>query len=121
MADETVIQGKQSAEGEQKTFSQEEVDSIVAERLKRDRQKFADYDELKQKASKFDEMQEANKTELQKATERAEKAEKEIADMKQANSIREIRSKISKETGVPENLLTGNTEDDCKTQAEAIA
>ena len=120
MAEETGIQGKQSAEGEQKTFSQEEVDSIVAERLKRDRQKYADYDELKQKASKFDEMQEANKTELQKATERAEKAEKEIADMKQANSIREIRSKISKETGVPENLLTGNTEDDCKTQAEAI-
>ena len=120
MAEETVIQETQTTEGEQKTFTQEEVNNIVAERLGRDRQKFADYDELKQKAAEFDKLQEANKTELQKATERAEKAEKEIADMKQANSIREIRSKISKETGVPENLLTGNTEDDCKTQAEAI-
>lgn len=132
MGNETGTQGQQNAEGQQnnanqqntagqqKTFTQEELDSIIAERLGRERQKYADYDSLKQKAGKYDEQQEANKTELQKATERAEKAEQEIAAMKQANSIREIRSKISKETGVPENLLTADTEEDCKSQAEAI-
>lgn len=112
--------GQQNNQSQQKTFTQEELDSIIADRLGRERQKYADYDSLKQKAGKYDEQQEANKTELQKATERAEKAEKEVAAMKQANSIREIRSKISKETGVPENLLTADTEEDCKNQAEAI-
>ena len=132
MGNETGTQGQQNAEGQQnnanqqntagqqKTFTQEELDSIIAERLGRERQKYSDYDSLKQKADEYDKQQEANKTELQKATERAEKAEKEIAAMKQANSIREIRSKISKETVVPENLLTADTEEDCKTQAEAI-
>ena len=74
----------------------------------------------KQKAAEYDKQQEANKTELQKATERAEKAEKMIADMEKANSIRDIRSKISKETGVPEELLTADTEEDSKKLAEAI-
>ncbi|MCR5848184.1 MAG: phage capsid protein, partial [Lachnospiraceae bacterium] len=82
MAEETVNQVTQSAEGEQKTFTQEEVNSIVAERLGRDRQKYADYDSLKQKAEEFDRLQEANKTELQKATERAEILEKELAGIK---------------------------------------
>lgn len=120
MAEETVNQVTQSAEGEQKTFTQEEVNSIVAERLGRDRQKYADYDSLKQKAEEFDRLQEANKTELQKATERAEILEKELAGIKKANEIRDIRSKISKETGVPVELLTADTEEECKSLAEAI-
>ncbi len=120
MAEETVNQVTQSAEGEQKTFTQEEVNSIVAERLGRDRQKYADYDSLKQKAEEFDRLQEANKTELQKATERAEILEKELAGIKKTNEIRDIRSKISKETGVPVELLTADTEEECKSLAEAI-
>lgn len=120
MAEETVNQATQSAEAEQKTFTQEEVNSIVAERLGRDRQKYADYDELKQKAAEFDKMQEANKTELQKATERADNLEKELAGIKKANEVRDIRSKISKETGVPVELLTADTEEECKSLAEAI-
>ena len=120
MAEETVIQGTQTTEGEQKTFTQEEVNNIVAERLGRDRQKFADYDELKQKAAEFDKLQEANKTELQKATERANSLEKELAGIKKANEIRDIRSKVSKETGVPLELLTADTEEECKKQADAL-
>ena len=79
--------GQQETAGQQKTFTQEELDSIITERLGRERQKYADYDSLKKKADEYDKQQEANKTELQKATERAEKAEKMIADMEKANSI----------------------------------
>ena len=98
MANETVNQEMQNAEGEQKTFTQEEVNSIVAERLGRDRQKYSDYESLKQKAEEFDKLQEANKSELQKATERADALEKQLADIMKANEVRDIRSKISKET-----------------------
>ena len=71
MGEETVIQETV----ETKTFTQDEVNNIVAERLNRDRAKYADYDSLKQKAEEFDKLQEANKTELQKATERVHTAE----------------------------------------------
>lgn len=117
----TVNQETQNAGTETpKTFTQDEVNAIVAERLSRDRAKFADYETLKEKAGKFDEMQEANKTELQKATEKAAALEKELADMKQAAEVQAMRQKISTETGVPANLLTATTEDECKAQAEAI-
>ena len=120
MGNETVNQETQNVSGEQKTFTQEEVNSIVAERLGRDRQKYADYDSLKEKAKQFDELQEANKSALEKANERANKLESELAEIKKANEVRDIRSRISQETGVPLELLTADNEEDCKKQAAAI-
>ena len=115
---ETVNQENQATE--ERTFTQAEVDAIVGERLKRDRTKYADYDALKAKADKFDAMEEQNKTDLQKATERADSLQAELDNIKNANKIRDIRSKVAEETGVPANLLTGETEEDCKEQAQAI-
>lgn len=46
--------------------SQEEFDKMVGARLARERQRFADYDDLQQKAKKFDELQEASQSELEK-------------------------------------------------------
>lgn len=46
-----------TAAGEQqepRTFTQAEVNSIVADRLTRERTKYADYDDLKTKAQQFD-------------------------------------------------------------------
>ncbi len=40
--------------------------------------------------------------------------------MKNAEKIRGVREKVSKETGVPAELLSGTDEDSCKAQAEAI-
>lgn len=110
-------QNEQPAE---RTFSQADVDRIVADRLQRERQKYGDYDALKDKASKYDQMEEASKTELQKANERAANLQKELDGLKQAESIRQARAKVSNETGVPENLLTASTEEECRAQAEAI-
>lgn len=44
----------------------------------------------------------------------------ELNDLKRAATVRALRDKVAKDTGVPAELLTGDTEDDCKTQAEAI-
>ena len=102
------------------TFTQEQVDAIVKDRLSRERDKYKDYADLKNKAAEYDKQQEASKTELQKAQEQAESLKKELAGMKEQEKIRGIRKKVSGDTGVPEDLLTGNSEEDCKTQAEAI-
>lgn len=69
-----------AAEPAPTTFSQADVDRIVAERLTRERGKFADYDQLKTKASEFDKLAEAQKTEVQKTTERLTAAERKAAD-----------------------------------------
>ena len=45
----------------------------------------------------------------------------ELEGLKTANAVREIREKVSKDTGVPASLLTADTEEACKTQAEAIS
>lgn len=105
---------------ENRTFTQAEVDRIVGDRLSRERSKYADYESLREKATRLDEMEEANKTELQKATERANSLQKELDAMKSAEAVRTVREKVSTESGVPANLLTGATEEECKAQAEAI-
>ena len=107
-------------ENGEKTFTQEEVNGIVAERLARDRKNYADYESLKEKAAKFDELEEKNKSDLQKETERAEALQKELDAMKKAESIRSVRETVAKENNVPADLLTGETEEECKAQAEKL-
>lgn len=103
-----------------KTFTQADVDRIVGERLYDAKKKYGDYEELKAKAAQFDEFQEKNKTELEKANEKAEKLQKELEGLKKQGEIAEIRAKVSKDTGVPAECLSGNDEESCKAQATAI-
>ncbi len=50
----TVTTQEGTAEQQEKTFTQAELDSIVKDRLAREKGKYADYEELKAKATKFD-------------------------------------------------------------------
>ena len=101
----------------EKTFTQADVDRIVTNRLS----KYSDYEELKAKAAKFDEAEEANKSELQKAIDKANGLQAELDGLKEANAIREVRDEVSQKTGVPASLLTGKTTEECEAQAAAIA
>ena len=105
---------------EQKTFTQSELDAIVSDRLKRERGKYQDYEALKQKAEQFDKLEEANKTELQKATEKATALEAELNELKKNAEIRSLRDKVAKENGIPADLLSGTTEEECIAQAKAL-
>ena len=110
----------EEATTEERRFTQAELDKVVADRLARERQKYEGFSELKEKAAKYDELEAASKTELQKATEKAERLEKELASLKKAEEVRTIKTKVATETGVPVGLLTGTTEEECKAQADAI-
>ena len=103
-----------------KTFTQAELDAIVADRLARERAKYPDYEDLKAKAAKYDAAEEAGKSELQKANDKAAALKTELEALKKANQLRELRASVAKEKGVPEALLTGETEEACKAQADAI-
>ncbi len=90
-----------------RTFTQAELDQIIEKRIA----KFRDYDDMKAKADEYDKVQEAAKTELQKANERADKAEKA--------RIESDRKAFAALKGIPAALVTGSTEQEWEAAAAA--
>lgn len=74
-----------------------------------------------EKAKSFDEIQEASKTELQRAQEKAKRAEDELAELKAKAELAETRAKVAKDTGVPAELISGDDEESMRAFAEAVA
>lgn len=58
--------------------------------------------------------------ELKAAQKQASDLREEVNKLKAAETIRLMREKVAAEAGVPAELLTGATEEDCSTQAQAI-
>lgn len=105
---------------EERTFTQAELDAIIQDRLKRERDKYSDYDALKEKAQQYDDAKEAEKSELEKATERAAALQAELDGMKHQNEVRALRDKVAEQTGVPASLLSAETEEEMVEQANRI-
>ena len=100
--------------------TQADLDRIIAERLGRERSKFADYDDLKTKASEFDKLEEANKTELQKAIDRAAQAEKERDALKAKQALEAAAAEVAKTKGVPVELLRGVSKEELEAHADSL-
>lgn len=106
--------------------TQDELNRIVGERIARERSKFADYGDLKAKAAQFDKIEEQNKTEIQRATERAEAAEAERTEAARLLSVYRIAGQFDISTkpdadGSPsdaELFLTATTEEGLIAQAQ---
>lgn len=111
----------QANEDAEKTFTQEQVNRIVQERIARVKSETpADYEELKAKAAKYDEAQEAAKSELQRATEQAGRLQKELEDLKGSVArSKEVAAKAS-EYGVSADVL-GRMAGDVDTNAQLLA
>lgn len=96
--------------------TQEEFDRMVGDRLNRERAKFADYDDIKSKAAKLDEIEQASKTELEKERERAEAAEKRAAQAERTS----LQVRIATELGVPQEAVHGDDEEAMRTSAQRL-
>lgn len=101
--------------------SQEELNKAVGERIKRVEAKFSDYKDLKAKAAKFDEIEQANKTELEKLNERVTAAE----SAHQAAVVEALRFKVASKHGISEDdavlFLTGTDEETLTKQAQRLS
>jgi hypothetical protein len=125
MSDETTPEGGNNsgetpaADEFQPITSQEDLNRIIGERVKR--AKPADYDDLRAKAARLDEIEEANKTEQQKLADRLAEAEKSA----QQAQTEALRFKIASKFGVSDEdadlFLTGTDEDTLTKQAERLA
>ena len=107
----TAEAGEQQPNQEQaeSTFSQEDVNRIVQERLQREREKYSDYDELKSAAERAQEL-EAEKTTL---AERVAEFEAKEEQQKLVNSVAEA-------TGIPAAALKGDTKEELEAHAEVL-
>lgn len=102
--------------------SQDELNEALKDRLVRERAKFKDYSDLKAKAAKLDEIEQANQTEAEKAAKRVAELEAEL------NSTRRdsLRLKIASANGITDAddidlFLTGTDEETLTKQAQRLA
>lgn len=117
---ESIVTNEQEQPKEEKLFTQEQCNEFFNKRYSG---MMSQMEELKSKAAKFDEMEEANKTELQRQTEKAEKLQLELDSLRKTENLRALREKVAKEKGIPAtslSLITGETEEACNEQADAI-
>lgn len=122
----TETEHQESAPSEQqpaeKTLTQSEVDRIVTERVAREKQKFADYDDLKTKAQRLQEIEDANKSKEQKAQERIDELTNQLkAATEQVStlSLENLRSNVAATKGVPAGRLRGTTKEEIEADADA--
>lgn len=115
--------GSETGEGQDKTFTQSELDTIIKDRLSRERAKYADYEDLKAKAAAYDESQEAAKTELQKALERAEKAEAAVnayqAEAARNKAVQAVAAATGVDAGIL-GLMRGDSQEEIQANADAL-
>lgn len=103
-------------QSESKTFTQDQVNALLANQKREVQGKFADYGDLKTKASEFDKLAESQKTELQKAIERADLAERALSEASSTN----LRLAVIAKHGIPEDLqefVIGSNEEELEARA----
>lgn len=99
-----------------KTFSQEEVNALLA---KQKREQFGDYSDLKRKAGQFDEITEQAKTQQQRDAEALSDANKRLAAAEAAT----LRLEIAAEKGLTPaqaKRLVGSTREELETDATEL-
>jgi hypothetical protein len=114
--------GQQAGEQEQQQSefkpitTQEELNKLIGERIGKVKAQFGDYEDLKTKAAEFDKIAEAQKTELQKAQERAEAAEKRAVEFEQTA----LKTRIASEMGVIPEVIQGSDEETMRASAQRV-
>lgn len=103
----TEVTDTQAAPAERPAFTpittQEDLDKVIGARLARERDKYADYDDLKAAASKLAD------------------AEARLAQIDAQAALEKIRNDVAQEAGVPADLLRGSNKDELTAHASALA
>lgn len=114
------IEDTAQAGSDEHLFSQEQVNSLVGQAKAQTRAKYPDYDKYKAAYAELQTLKEASQTDLEKATARADKAEAALQELMAAQEVASARAQVSKDTGVPLELLTASTQEELEAQAETL-
>lgn len=125
-AAEAAAAAKPASDDGGKTFTQADIDRIVADRLARQKAQFGDYDDLKTKAAELEELRKAQMTKEELLASELEAANKRIEAAEAAKAKVELdalRARIATEHKLPAALagrLTGTNEEELKADAAAL-
>lgn len=118
------------ADLEKAITTQEELDAILADRLKRkDEQlakKYGDYEEMKKRLQTYENDIATYTKQLEEANKKSATYDKTVADLNakiKGFETDSVKRKIARETGVPFELagrLSGETEEDIRKDAEGL-
>lgn len=89
--------------------TQEQLDSVIAARIYRERAKYEGFDEYKQKAAQYDDM-----------ASKIVKYEEELAAYRHEKELSSWKEEVSKETGVPAQALKGSTKEELMEHAQIL-
>jgi hypothetical protein len=99
---------------------QADLDKIIGQRLGREKAKYADFDTYKASHERLQQIEDANKTELERLRERAEKAEAQAAELQTKAQVDAWKKEVSEATGVPEAALFGATKEELEAKGEEL-
>lgn len=122
MAEETGTPAPEAPEkpqGDSKTFTQEQVNDLIAREKGKLQSRYEGFDEIKAKAEELDRIKEENASEVEKAQRKATRAEQEAAEAKS----KLIRYEVAAEKQIPAealDLLTGNTREELEAKADKL-
>lgn len=102
--------------------TQEQFDEMVKERIERAKRSAVpeDYEDLKAKAARLEEIEEKGKTELQKAQEAAATAQRELESLRASAARADLAQRVAQEKGVPVSLITGESQEEMERSADAL-
>ena len=114
MAENEAPQGAEPVEGEQKQETDWKAEARKWE--SRAKQNLADAKANEGAAQRLAEIEEAQKTEAQKAQERLDAAEKRASELE----LKAMRAEVAATKGVPVGLLSGGSQEELEASADAL-
>lgn len=106
--------------------SQEEFDKRIGQRLAKERDKYADYDDLKSQAAEYQKYLDSQKDEQTKLNEAYEQSQQELADLRKQladHEVNQLRAEIAAEKGLTlkqAKRLSGTTREELEADADDL-
>ncbi|MDA8186651.1 MAG: DUF4355 domain-containing protein [Dehalococcoidales bacterium] len=118
--------GQTTMQQPEKTFTQAELDAIIAERLKRERERYKDFDAYKKAAEEYQKLREAQMSETEKLQAKLAEYERQIIEKEREAAearLESLRLKVLDEMGLPKawaQRIFGTTEEEIRQDAEEL-
>lgn len=116
MTDSATAENTETAEGAEPETKEIDWKAEARKHEQRSKENAAKAKANEGAAQRLAEIEDANKTELEKIAARAEAAEKRAAELE----AKSIRSDVATAKGVPASLLTGSTQEELEASADAL-
>jgi len=101
--------------------SQEEFDRAIARRIAEERAKFQGYDEYRAAAARLKEIEDADRSDLEKARAEAAEWRAKAEGLEAAARLERQKAEAAAKWGVPAEALRGSTEEEVVLHAEQLA